>query len=430
VGKENADTLKIETERLENCQIALTIEVDEERARQALRNVARRISLRAKIPGFRPGKAPYHVVARMFGKDALYQEVLDELGEAVYEEALEEAGIEPFGQAQISDYETNPLVLKMIVPLAPVVELGDYRQIRLDPEETTAGEEEINEALKRIQEQNTFWEPVQRPAQWGDMAIADIEGTVKGETVIGNKGRELILEADSPYPLPGFGDQLLGMTVNEQREFTLTYSEEFENDHLAGQPAHFTVHLRDLKEKVTPDIDDDLARTVGSYETLEDLKAELRRELQARAEQEFPHRALTALIERSKIEFPPTMLEKGIDDWLKELDQSLRQQNFNLENYLRMRKLTEEEFRQEVSPEVEERLKRSLALGKLAELEGLDIESDEAAKNALERLAAIARGELEDEPSPEESPSEKESESTEQQIVENESERGGKKPGF
>jgi trigger factor len=401
--------LKVETERLENCQIALTIKVDEERTRRALREVARRISRQLKIPGFRPGKAPYHVVASIVGKDALYNEVVDELGEAVYKEALKEASFEPFGQAQITDYETDPLVLKMVVPVAPVVELGDYRQMRLEADEEAVREEEVNEVLRKIQEQNTLWEPVERPAQWGDMAIVDIEGTVKGEMIIENKGEELILEADSSHPLPGFGDQLLGMTVNEQREFALTYPEEFENDHLAGQQADFNVHLQDLKEKMVPDIDDDLARTVGSHETLEDLKAELRRELQAKAEQEFPNRALTALVERARIEFPPVMLEKRIDDWLKELDRSLRQQNLNLENYLKMRKLTKEEFRQEVSSQVEERLKRSLALSKLAELEGLDIESDELVNEALGRLAAIARGELEEET---ETPAEEESEST------------------
>jgi trigger factor len=386
--------------------MALTIEVDEERTQQALRNAARRISRQARIPGFRPGKAPYNVVARMVGKEALYQEVVDELGEAVYKEALQEIGLEPFGQAQITDYETDPLVLKMVVPLAPVVELGDYRQMRLEADEEAATEEEVNNALRRIQEQNTFWEPVKRPAQWGDMAIVDIEGTVKGETVIENKGRELILEADSPYPLPGFNDQLLGMTVNEQREFRLAYPEDSENKKLAGQQAHFKVHLQALKEKVVPGIDDDLARTIGSYETLEDLKAELRRELQAKAEQEFASRTLTALVERSRIEFPPTMLEKGIDDWLEEFGRTLRRQSLNLENYLKMKKLTKEEFRQEVSPQVGERLKRSLALGKLAELEGLDIKSDGVVDEALERLAAIARGELEGEPLSAEPPSE------------------------
>ncbi len=328
------------------------------------------------------------------------------MGDAVYKEALEETGLEPFGQAQLTDYETDPLVLKMVVPLAPVVELGDYRQMRLETEETAAGEEKVNEALKRIQEQNAFWEPVKRPAQQGDLAIVDIEGTVKGETVIGNKGRELILEAGSSHPLPGFSDELLGMTVNEQREFTLTYPEEFDNKKLAGQPAHFKVHLQDLKEKMVPGIDDDLARTVGGYETLEDLQFELRRELQAKAEQEFPSRVLIALVERSEIEFPPMMLEKEIDNWLEEFDRSLKRQNLNLGNYLKMRKLTEEELRQEVSPQIEERLRRSLALSKFIELEGLDTESDGVEK-ALERLAAIARGELE----------------TVTQIAENESER-------
>lgn len=417
--------MKVETERLENCQMALTIEVDEERTKQALRNAARRISRQAKIPGYRPGKAPYNVVARYLGKEILYDEVLDKLGKAVYKEALDEAGFEPFGQAQLTDYETDPLVLKMVVPLAPVVELGNYRQMRLEAdEETIRTEEEVNKALIKIQEQNAFWEPVKRPAQWGDLAIADIEGTVKGETVIGNEGRELILQADSPYPLPGFSDQLLGMAVNEQREFTLTYPEDSENKELAGQPAHFNVHLQDLKEKVVPDIDDDLARTVGSYETLEDLKAKLRRELQAKAEADFANRALTALVERAEIEFPPTMLEKEIDDWLEEFDRTLKRQNLNLENYLKIRKLTEEEFRQkEVTPQVEERLKRSLALGKFVKLEELDTESY-GVKKALEHLAAIARGELvegEEEPSPdEEAPSEEEMESTEQQVVENE----------
>jgi trigger factor len=408
--------LKIETERLENCQMALTIEVDEERTRRALRDVTRRISRQAKIPGFRPGKAPYHIVARMFGKDLLYQEVVDELGNAVYEEALEETGLEPFGQAQLTDYETDPLVLKMVVPLAPVVELGDYQQMRLEAEEETVTEEKINEALGRIQERNAFWQPVKRPAQWDDLAIVDIEGTVKGETIIGNKGRELVLETDSPNPLPGFSEQLLGMAINEEREFTLTYPEESENKELAGQPAHFKVHLEDLKEKVLPDIDDDLARTVGSYETLEDLKAELSRELQAQAEQEFTNRALTALVEMSEIEFPPTMLEKDTDDWLEEFDQSLRRQGLSLENYLQMRKLSEEEFRQEISPQVEERLKRSLALSRLIELEGLEDESNGVGE-ALERLAAIARGEVEEKAEP---PSEEEPESTDQQVVENE----------
>ncbi|HID62119.1 MAG TPA: trigger factor family protein, partial [Anaerolineae bacterium] len=139
--------MKVETERLENCQMALTIEVDEERTQRALRDAARRISRQVKIPGFRPGKAPYHVVARYFGKETLYQEVVDELGEDLYREALQEIGLEPFRPATLTDYDIEPLMLKLVVPLAPVIELGDYRQMRLEPE-AEAIEEEIDKTLK------------------------------------------------------------------------------------------------------------------------------------------------------------------------------------------------------------------------------------------------------------------------------------------
>ena len=406
--------MKVETERLENCQMALTIEVEEERTRQALRDAARRISRQSKIPGFRPGKAPYNVVARYLGKEALYQEIVDKLGDTIYKEALEQAGIEPFGQATLTDYQTEPLVLKLVVPLRPVVELGDYRQIHLEAEEEAIREKQVNQALSRIQEQNTFWEPVERPAQWGDLAIVDIEGTVRGEAVVENKGRELILKGDSSDPVPGLSDKLLGMTVKEQRELTLTYPEDFEDGDLAGQQAQFKIYLQDLKQQVVPDIDDDLARTVGNYETLEDLKAELRRELQTKADEEFANRALAALVERAEIEFPLMMLEKETDDWLKEFDRGLKRQNLNLENYLAMRKVTEEEFRKQISPQIEERLKRSLALGKLAELEGLDIGSERVVDETLKRLVAIARGELEEEPSAEKTISEEQTESTDQ----------------
>ena len=412
--------MKVETERLENCQMGLTIEVEEERTEQALRDAARHVSRQIKIPGFRPGKAPYDVVTRYFGKEALYQKVVDTLGDTLYKEALHEIGIQPFGQATLTDYQIEPLVLKLVVPLPPVVELGDYRQMRLETEEEAIREEEVNHALRTIQEQNTFWEPVDRPAQWGDLAIVDLESTIGDETVLDTKGSELILDTNSPDPLPGLSDNLLGMTVNEQKEFTLTYPDDFEDPNLAGQPAHFRVHLRDLKEKTVPDIDDDLAHTVGNFETLEDLKAELRRDLQTRVEEEFISRALTALAERAQIEFPPIMLEKEIDDWLKEFDRGLKRQNLNLANYLAMRKVTEEELRQEIAPQIEQRLKRALALGKLAELEGLDIGSEGAVDETLNRLAAIARGKWEEKAG---LPSEKEVESIEQQVTEKESER-------
>ena len=142
--------MKVTAERLENCQVELTIEVDEERVEQELRRAARRVSKRRRIPGFRPGRAPYDAVLRLFGKDALYQEALDDLGQAVFKEVMEKEGIEPFAQAELMDIQFEPMVLKMVVPVAPIIELGDYHQLRLPPPEVTVSDEDVEDALKRI----------------------------------------------------------------------------------------------------------------------------------------------------------------------------------------------------------------------------------------------------------------------------------------
>ncbi len=430
--------MKVTAERLENCQVELTIEVDEERVEQELRRAARRISKQRRIPGFRAGKAPYDVVLRLFGKEALYQVVLEDLTPTVFKEALEKEGIEPFAKAELVDAQFEPMVLKMVVPVAPIVELGDYRQLRLTPPEVTVSDEEVEAVLKRIQTQHGQWQPVDRPAQLGDQAIVDIESTVEGEVVFSNQERVLLLEAESLYPVPGFSEQIVGMVIGEDREFDLPYPDNVANKELAGKESHFKVHLHDLKELVLPDLDDDLARTVGDFETLDELKAQIRENLRTEAEREaedrFVNEVLTATVERARIEFPPVLLERELDSLLEERDRALRQiEGLNLDNWLQMRKKSREEYRDELRPKAVERLKRGLALGKVVELEGIVLEdgevedqierlssafgeqadkardalsspdnkrsiaSDLLTSKALRRLVAIAKGEVEDE---------------------------------
>ena len=430
--------MNVTAERLENCQVELTIEVDEERVEQELRGVAQRVSKRRRIPGFRPGKAPYDVVLRFFGKDALYREALEDLGQTVFKEALEKEGIEPFAQAELVDFQFEPMVLKMVVPVAPIVELGDYRQLRLTSPEVNVSDEEVEAALKRIQAQHSQWQPVERPAQLGDQAIVDIESTVEGEVVLSNQERALLLKAESPYPVPGFNEQIVGMAIGEDREFDLTYPENLANEKLAGKESHFKVHLHDLKELVLPEMDDDLAKTVGDFETFDDLKAKVREGLQAEAEREaesrFASEVLTTTVERARIEFPPVLLERELDSLFEEQDRVLRQrEGLNLDNWLEINKKSKEEYRDELHPRAAERLKRGLALGKVVELEGItvgeeevgtqiermsssfgeqadkardvfsspdnvrSIASDLLTNRALQRLIAIARGEVEEE---------------------------------
>jgi len=430
--------LKVTAERLENCQVELTIEVDEKRVEQGLQRAARRVSKGRRIPGFRPGRAPYDAVLRLFGKDALYREVLEDLGQTVFKEALEKEGIEPFAQAELMDVQFEPMVLKMVVPVAPIVELGDYRQLRLTPPEVTVSDEEVETALKSIQAQHGQWQPVERPAQLDDQVVVDIESTVEGEVVLSNKERALLLKAESPYPLPRFNEQIVGMVIGEDREFDLIYPENLVNEKLAGKESHFKVHLHDLKELVLSELDDDLAKTVGDFETFDDLKAKVREGLQAEAEREaesrFTSEVLTATVERAQIEFPPLLLEGELDSLLEEQDRVLRQrESLTLDNWLEINKKDKEEYRDELRPQAMERLKRRLALGKVVELEGITVDEEEVeaqierisssfgeqsdkarevfsspdnmrsiasdllTNKALQRLAAIARGEMEDE---------------------------------
>jgi len=430
--------LKVTAERLENCQVELTIEVDEERVEQELRRVAQRISKQKRIPGFRPGKAPYDVVLRLFGKKALLGEALEDLTQAVFKEATEQEDIEPFAQTELVDVQFEPMVLKMMVPVAPIVELGDYRQLRLAPPEVTVSDEEVEAALKRIQAQHSQWQPVERPAQLDDQVIVDIESTVEGEVVLSNQERALLLKAESLYPLPGFSEQIVGMVIGEDREFDLIYPESLANEKLAGKEGHFKVHLHDLKELVLPELNDDLAKTVGDFETFDDLKAKVREGLQAEAEREaenrFSSEVLTATVERARIEFPPVLIERELDGLLEKQERVLRQrESLTLDNWLEINKKSKEEHRDELRPRAVERLKWGLALGKVVELESITVEEEEVeaqiermsssfgeqadkardvfsspdnmrsiasdllTSKALQRLMAIARGEVKDE---------------------------------
>ncbi len=406
-------SLKVTKEKLGNCQVALTIQVGEERIEQALRESARRLSRQIHIPGFRRGKIPYHVLVEKFGRETLLGAILDELVQDVYKEALEEADIQPIAEASLQDIQMEPLTIKVVVPVAPVVDLGDYRQIRLDFPAVEIDEADVEEALERIRRENAQMRPVSRNAQLGDLAILDIQGTSDGKVIMSCTEKSLFLLANSPYPFPGFNEKLVGLEIGGEREFTLTLPNDFPNPDLAGKEVHFKVHLRDLKERVLPDVDDDLARTVGNYETIEELKEELRKDLEAQAEKEaeetFASKVLDAVLQKARIEFPPRLLESEIDEIIKEREGRLQREDLSLSDYLAMRGQSEEEYREEIRPLAENRLRRALLLSKVVELEGLKVSPEEMesqgvplpeeallARKALRRLVAIAKGEVEE----------------------------------
>lgn len=380
--------MKVTTEELPDRQLVLTVEVEEERAQQALQRAARRLSRRVRIPGFRPGRAPYHIIARVVGEERLRAEAFEAIGQQLYEEALKEAGVEAYAQGTLEDVHWDPLTFKVTVPLPPLVELGDYRALRVPVEPVLVTDEEVDEALQKLRERYAEWVPVDRPAAFGDMVIMDIKSTVGEEEIMSHQNWQRVLRADSGGSLPGFDAALVGLKAGDRHSFDLTYPEDA-RVRWAGQTAHFEVTLHGVKARELPPLDDEFAQTVGEHETLDALREAIRENLRAQreAESDYESKVLDALVERARIEFPPIMLERELDDLLQEHDHLLRQRGMPLDDYLRLSGKSKETYREEIRPQAEQRLKRSLALSEFAEREGLVVEEAEVDEEIERRVA-------------------------------------------
>jgi len=373
--------LKVNTEKMENCQAVLTIEVEEERVERSLKEAARRISKRTRIPGFRTGRAPYHIVERMVGKEAVFDEALEELSSLVYHEALEQSELEPIDRAEMEVVEREPLTLKMTVPLKPEVELGDYQSIQVEPQEVKVEEEEIEEVLTALREERGEWVPVEREAQGGDLLTLDVEGRADGEQVVGAEEQEYILRLGSEVPVKGFPEMIEGMKPGEEREFTITYPVAHPNANLAGRKVEFRVRLLGLKGKNLPPLDDEFAKTVGDFEGLKELRDQVESMLRARAETRERERVveevLTAMTDQAKITYPPALLERELDSMMEDYAQAVARQGLTLPRYLEVVGKSEEELRRELRPQAEERLKKALVFSKFTEEEGIAVEEEE-----------------------------------------------------
>jgi trigger factor len=389
--------VKVTSQLLENRQAALTIEVDDERVQQALHQTAKRISGQVNIPGFRKGKAPYNVVVRAVGEDRLYDEMLDTLCEQIYREALEESQLDPHGPGRLEDVKRKPLVLHFTVPLRPTVELGDYRALRVPFTPPEIKDEAVDQVLKSLQERNAILEPAgEGPLELNQIAVVTIEGTLRvgtnenAETIIHEHDVNLLVAEKTDFPFPGFVQHLIGMKIGEEKSFEMTVPESAGDAELTGKTVYFQVKLEDLKVRRIPPLDDALAQTVGEYETLDALRNAVRNSLLQQAMQEadskYAEECLQKLVEQARIEFPPNMIEDELDDLVERAEQRLKDQKMNLDEFLNIKKQSRDEYRNELRPRAENNVRRALALGTLAEAEGLKVSTDEV----TEQIGLIA----------------------------------------
>jgi trigger factor len=373
--------LKITTEDMGNRQVRLTIEVDQERVEQAMRGVARQISKEYKIPGFRRGRAPFGVIVQRFGRETLLREALDDLAQEVVPEALVEEDLEVYDVGTLEDVQLEPLTLQLVVPLRPKVELGDYRELRVDPPEVRVDEEEVDAELEKLRDANAVLEPADdHPAKLGDWVSLDVRATLEDEELLDRTDYTMVLNAGDEEFEEGFAGQVAGMQAGEEKQFALTLGDDWGEDQ-AGKEATFEVTVHEIRNRIVPPLDDDLARTIGDFDTLEELRQNIREQFEAdeqlEADQAYSNQVIEALVDRAELEYPPQMLEDQVGDMVEDLEERLKPQGIAIDDYLKLTGQTEEQFRESLQPRAEEILERGLVLGALASAEGLDVEGHE-----------------------------------------------------
>ncbi|MDP3879915.1 MAG: trigger factor [Dehalococcoidales bacterium] len=371
--------MKVTNEKTENRQVFLTIEMEPEEVAESMEKAYRRLVTRTKIPGFRVGKAPRAVLERHIGKESLLEDALNSLVPEAYQKAIAEQEIEAIAQPQIEITGTEPVVFTATVPLRPEVKLGDYHQVKLSPESVTVTDENIDAVMEQLRHQHATWEPVERPVDFNDLAVLDVESSIDGQPFINQQGAQFQVLRDFTFPAPGLAEQLVGMKSGAEKEFTLQIPAEYPRPELAGKEPHFKVKVTGVKQEILPELNDELAKLVNpEYETLAALRERVAADMTLRAEErarmDFEERVIDGVVGLSEVEFPPILIEAEIH---RIIDQRFQRGDQTLEQYLSSVNKTEEELHEELRPVAITRVTRSLVLGKVVEEEKIEADDSE-----------------------------------------------------
>lgn len=393
---ERTKALNVQTQDLENRQVEMTVKVPEDRLQSAMRSAASRLAKNTKIAGFRPGKAPYEVILNKVGHEAIFEEALDGLGQEMYREGIKESELDPYAPGTLEEIVSQePLVLRFTVPLEPNVELGNYQKIRIPFEAPEVSDEEFEKVLEEIRQSRALIEPANRPAQMSDVVIVDVTSELKapeeGEdaAIMDIKGTEILLNENTRWPILGITEHLVGIEADKELDFEAVFPEEYPVETLRKRAATFHVKCLEVKSRLIPEWSDDLAQSMGEFNDLLDLRLKLRENLLQSAQQEansiYTDEVMAALVEKADFEYPPILLEEGIDELVTEWSKSLASQNMALDDYLKIEGKTLADLREELLPQAQNRLLKALVLGKIVEEESLEIDEQEI-NEQIERM--------------------------------------------
>jgi trigger factor len=400
--------LKIEQKPLDDHQIHFTVEVEKQTLDSARQKAARKIAKRVKIPGFRPGKAPFNVVERQVGANAIKDEAIDIVLDEMYPKLIEETGIKPYGPGTLEKFheDKEPHVFEFRVPLSPEVTLGDYKAVRIPFEEKGVTNEDVEASIKSLREQNAILAPVERQAQEGDIAYVMMSAERQepdkdgNKTVLQERRYPVVIEKEevdtkNEWPFPGFSRLLLGLKPGEEKSFPHTFSQESEFEELRGATADFKLRLEEIKDRQIPELDDAFAQTLGEYKSAEEVRAEVERQLTKnlndQQENEYENKIVDKIISEAQIKFPPQMLHHEIHHYIEDLEPELAARGMDMDTYLKSRQMDMDKLKEEVSPRVEERLKRSLVIMEVAKQEKVEVPESEVQGLVEERINRLSQ---------------------------------------
>jgi len=385
--------LKLDIQPLEDHQVKVIAELEPAALEDFMRRAAKKISRETRIPGFRPGKAPYEMVKRHVGEEALQQQAVEDLIDEYYPKILDEGNIKPGATGSLDEIiSVNPPKFSFIIPLEPEIDLGAYKDIRLEYKEEPVTDAEVNDFIERLRTNYSTAEPVERPAENGDLVYVKFSGKLtkpgEGEDALPFPerpaqfiiGSDVIQNRDWPYP--GFNESLLGLSACDEKTTVYTFPEDESDEAIKGKEVEFTVNVQSVKALHLPELGNEFAQTVGQFETMEDLTKAVHEQLAANKKSDADDKYYTELIDKvaegATIKYPPQVLEHEVEHTLEHIKEDLARQGMELEAYFKMIDMDREKYiEEEVRPAARKRIARGLILDELARAEAVKLEQSD-----------------------------------------------------
>lgn len=388
--------MKVTVDQAQDSEALLNVELEWEELEKASDRAYKKLAQRYNVPGFRKGKAPRSMIERMVGKETVYQEGLEELVDQSYRQAIKEHGIQPIGRPTVDappiEYG-QPYTFTARIPVLTPVALGDYTAIRAEQPPIAVSDEEIDGVIERIQQDQAIKTPVERPAQLGDYVTLDLKLTVDDKEISNLHDNEFELVLDRPGIFIGMDDEVIGMSEGESKQFTTKIAEDYSNPELAGKEAQYDITVKGVKVRELPEVDDELAKSSGDFENVEQLRKAIHQQLLVQkindARRALRDEVVNKAIEGATVEPHQVLVDEEIHAMEHETERMLAQSRLSLPQYLSIMQKSPEEFRMELEPDARQRVKRDLVLNAVADAEGISANQDEVS-DWLDNLNSIS----------------------------------------